>query len=780
MCENLFTADSTKSVLVMFWTICRHGLLLKPLGMEDSMLLKNYYFTILAVLLFGMTVSPKSAQGQDEAPSLGEEFIFFVNGPNILIPESDAEIVNDPLDPTSGNKVAKFNYGDWAEPAFRWSPGVGASASEMVSDTVGGGATLYLKVLVDPANAGKGWVGIMFTDKTDGSAASDGSADLPFRLRWEFPDEMRDGQWHDLAIPLPPSTSAALDSARAGEKVDGTPLDEPLDSLAAMWAYAGAWSNGGFGVWTSSEDLWEEFEWGNIKAFGLHFDHNAGGGPVYIDDMYIGTESTDISVAVEPAGPLSTAAFSPNGPTNLITWNSVDGAGGYNIYLSQDPINDTSSEGVFLIATADADATSFEHHFENPHPSLRPIQAYYAATTVSQFGVENPDISASSGLISNPELAPQAWIVQLSEDEAGTLYDNLVAGIVSPEGFPAGTRPFKINEERGFVPGDAGVPENDEDQSAQVWMGYSDLNELFVYAEITDDVVTFGEDPVAGGDTWQYDALEFAFGNYDVRDLDGGGIINGTPHLTFGRGDEPDYQFRLTGAVDAEGNIVSTNLHTATVPGTPDSLRNFDNIQGSGMAVDYMDDGAGKTGAVTGWKVLALIPLDGIQFEANNDVVLAPPAADELRLIPFTIALDDNDGSGREHQPIWTNKWNTTNAWWNTPAQWLTAAMAGSGVATSTEDEAEVPEGFALEQNYPNPFNPSTNIRFSLANTDKVTLAVYDVLGQRVATLVDDESMTAGQHTVSFDARDLASGVYLYRLKAGTQFVQSRQMLLVK
>jgi hypothetical protein len=326
-----------------------------------------------------------------------------------------------------------------------------------------------------------------------------------------------------------------------------------------------------------------------------------------------------------------------------------------------------------------------------------------------------------------------------------------------------------INDERGFVSGDAGVPDDDDDFSAKVWMGYSDLNELFVYAEVTDDNVTFGADPVDGNDTWQFDALEIAFGNYDVRGLEGGGIVNGSPHLVYGRGDEPDYQIRITGMVDTDGAITGSNLFVATAPGAPDSLRNFNDVEGSGAVVDFTDDGTAKTGAVTGWKLLAVLPLDGIQFEVNADVVLPPPATDELRLIPLNVAFNDNDGTGREHQPLWTTKWNTTNAWWNTPAQWLSVAMAGSGVATATEDEGEVPGTFALNQNYPNPFNPSTTIRFSLANTDKVTLAVYDVLGQRVATLVNDESMAPGQHTITFDARSLASGMYLYRLEAGTE-----------
>ena len=76
-----------------------------------------------------------------------------------------------------------------------------------------------------------------------------------------------------------------------------------------------------------------------------------------------------------------------------------------------------------------------------------------------------------------------------------------------------------------------------------------------------------------------------------------------------------------------------------------------------------------------------------------------------------------------------------------------------------------VPEKYELYQNYPNPFNPATNIRFDLPESGKITLRVYDITGRLVATLVDG-TRTAGQHQVFFNASNLASGVYLYELRA--------------
>jgi len=87
-------------------------------------------------------------------------------------------------------------------------------------------------------------------------------------------------------------------------------------------------------------------------------------------------------------------------------------------------------------------------------------------------------------------------------------------------------------------------------------------------------------------------------------------------------------------------------------------------------------------------------------------------------------------------------------------------------------------KSFILEQNYPNPFNPSTVISYQLPVTSEVTLKVYNVLGNEVATLVD-EYKPAGSYETKFDASGLASGIYFYQLKAGT-FVQTNKMAYVK
>ena len=89
-----------------------------------------------------------------------------------------------------------------------------------------------------------------------------------------------------------------------------------------------------------------------------------------------------------------------------------------------------------------------------------------------------------------------------------------------------------------------------------------------------------------------------------------------------------------------------------------------------------------------------------------------------------------------------------------------------------------VPREFVLLHNYPNPFNPSTNIKYALPHASHITLTVFNTLGQIVRELVNGE-MQAGYHEVQFDGSDLASGVYLYRMQAGS-IVDVKKVVLLR
>jgi hypothetical protein len=144
----------------------------------------------------------------------------------------------------------------------------------------------------------------------------------------------------------------------------------------------------------------------------------------------------------------------------------------------------------------------------------------------------------------------------------------------------------------------------------------------------------------------------------------------------------------------------------------------------------------------------------------------------------------------------------TTLGGWTAPfLQWkaykavteVSYLKANPGVAPKqrlADETVAVPTAFALEQNYPNPFNPTTTIEFEVPEASLVTLKVYNLLGQEVATLMDRQEVEFGE-SLEFDASSMPSGVYLYRIVAETiadaeagieaeTFTQVKKMVLVK
>jgi len=94
------------------------------------------------------------------------------------------------------------------------------------------------------------------------------------------------------------------------------------------------------------------------------------------------------------------------------------------------------------------------------------------------------------------------------------------------------------------------------------------------------------------------------------------------------------------------------------------------------------------------------------------------------------------------------------------------------------EETNQNPDNFLLSQNYPNPFNPSTSIRYHVSGNSQVILKVYNVLGNEVATLVNEEK-PAGNYEVEFDGSRLTSGVYFYQLKSGS-YLETKKMVMMK
>ena len=134
-----------------------------------------------------------------------------------------------------------------------------------------------------------------------------------------------------------------------------------------------------------------------------------------------------------------------------------------------------------------------------------------------------------------------------------------------------------------------------------------------------------------------------------------------------------------------------------------------------------------------------------------------------LDTLDCSYTTDNSLFIGSDGSPVGSTVWNST--------------------ITDVDDVNTLPTEFTLSNNYPNPFNPSTKIQFSLPVSSKVTLTVYNLLGQEIARLVDGE-LSAGSHSVDFNAAGLSSGVYVYRIKAvngnGKDFIASNKMTLLK
>ena len=156
----------------------------------------------------------------------------------------------------------------------------------------------------------------------------------------------------------------------------------------------------------------------------------------------------------------------------------------------------------------------------------------------------------------------------------------------------------------------------------------------------------------------------------------------------------------------------------------------------------------------------------GVYFRSDRDLRLAEESEGDNLLAGTYLPSVSTDifGNPRNTDAPYKGAWES-----------LEAVLTGE---SDREDLADIPDAFRLQQNYPNPFNAQTSIRFDLPVDSEVRLEVYNVVGQRIATLVDG-MQPAGSHTVSFDASRLASGVYVYRIQAGS-YVKTHKMTLVK
>jgi uncharacterized delta-60 repeat protein len=172
--------------------------------------------------------------------------------------------------------------------------------------------------------------------------------------------------------------------------------------------------------------------------------------------------------------------------------------------------------------------------------------------------------------------------------------------------------------------------------------------------------------------------------------------------------------------------------------------------------------------------------------EGNNQPGLArlnPDGTPDTTFAPdgwFTINLNNNSGTHYLTSCILLQNGDILTAGYDfvSNAGDFMVARFTQNPTRIDDDNINQPNDFVLYQNYPNPFNPTTTIQYVIPQRSNVTLKVYDILGNEVATLVNEEK-ERGVYAVNFDASLLASGMYLYRLQAGS-FVETKKMILLK
>lgn len=743
---------------------------------------------LLAILL--VLAGPAHAQRPtDPGPALGDTFVFFAEGLNVEIERFNGSVVDTVA---NADRVMSFGYRDFGEYAVAFDEAVGRDASANLADN----DVLHVRLWSSPLNQGKttsrtadySSVQLRLQDSFERTAPEDlnpGAAakDFGFRLNWVIPEAYHDGTWRELSIPLPPATYAELEAARPGYVASG--------DLRQYWYYEGAKvADGGIGVGpgfggTANDPLFQEFDFENLAGLYVVFEQNTGGGPIFLDDVYIGDDGADLAAARATPAAVTGVTVEQAGDANRVAV-TLDGAyGRFNVYGSDRPITDVTAAGVYLIATVEADQidsgdaqAEVVQEIYSPFPSYSPITTYYAVTGDSRFGVSNQTVSAAnSGMVTNAGDV-QGYIFEFSAAQGADVFNDLDEGTLDFAKWDTEARgilPFGVSLANGrskTTNNYNSIRADDADLSANVWMSFDDDGFVYYYAEVMDDQVF----PAALDETaalQNRESIEVTLGLYAQSSVVFGTEFQGTP---LRRGDTPDFQFRFTPRANPDGT--PANVYNWVRLGPSGQGPGAKEIANSVGAWEYISEG----GANVGYRISGAFDLADVYDPI--DQVYAFPAPDAVAAVPFGIYLNDRDtaAGGRDHQISWVTKYNSGSGFFNQSAQWGTAALVGfdriTALNTSTSGPVET-AAFTLAPAYPNPAVGTVTLSFDLAQAADVTLDVFDTLGRRVAVVASGETLAAGPQQRQINVSSLAPGLYVLRLSAGGE-VATRSMTVIR
>jgi len=446
---------------------------------------------------------------------------------------------------------------------------------------------------------------------------------------------------------------------------------------------------------------------------------------VYLDDIVIGNPEFDLFAPDAPAGVSGTPY--PSQYYNLVMWTDVDGETGevYDVYASEQPFTDLSEPTVFLLQEGILEGVqAVAHYLKYPLVDSQ-LDYYYAVVCKDAAG--NVGEPAMSSVVTG--MGKGVPTISLNVPGA------FAADGYLDEWYDSGIKPFVIKPETDNVA--AGSMTDSTDLKATVYVAIDD-DYLYMAADVVDDVYFHSET----NSWWCNDALDFFIGLYHQV---------GGAHSSYASMDEPDHkmQFRANGFTDEVT---------------------------SGFEMENGSEGYYFEGFDPDYVFEARIPLDSLVSDA-----------DEKRFhpkngmkIPFDLYFHDNDLGSADHESAIAWSPNNTDLAWQSPTQWTYTFIGDQYGYVGIDDEVEenVATTFSLDQNYPNPFNPTTTINYTLGKAEMVKISVYNMLGQKVTSLVSKQQR-AGSHQIQWNAGDVATGVYFYKIQAG-DFSQTRKMLLMK
>jgi len=333
--------------------------------------------------------------------------------------------------------------------------------------------------------------------------------------------------------------------------------------------------------------------------------------------------------------------------------------------------------------------------------------------------------------------------------------------------------PFEANIDAN-TPDTHPEPESNEDLSALVWTAW-DEDYFYIYAEVHDDTVA-----LTNGTDWQNDIMELKVDpdpsvgatsgmlSFNTTALDSDAVsdeslLSGVSNLKYD--DQAHRPEDLARRVLPDGYILEERIPWSAFSHSDGRVTIPEEGSVFGLAINFHEN-ENTTGRV-----------GSIQWSSSlDDAVWDNPA-----LTGTVELLADNKLSFIPESPIDFSTVHSDLGIYDPANNPDVVNLVLTSVAGK---DASVPEEYMLTQNYPNPFNPETNISFNLPDAEKVTLTIFNIAGQKIADLVVGERRNAGSYTVKWNGKDqygneVASGIYVYRLKAGN-VIESKKMMLVK